>query len=312
MMKDSGNTMHDDYKSRINRTLDYIETNFGRAFTLDELAETANFSKYHFTRIFQAITGETPFRFILRIRLERAAAMILSHRKEKISEIASRCGFSELSIFSRNFHAQFGISPSAFRSRKSNLSQTDSKTQQSSDRLRMYFCSETRTIKWSTNMKQIKNIEVRDIPEMTLAYVRHTGPYKGDINLFERLWNKLFTWAGPRNLIGGKGFMSLVIYHDDPHITEDDKLRMSICITVPPGTKVDGEVGKMKLEASRCAVARFELDATEFQQAWDWVYGQWLPSSGYQPDDKPCYEAYPEEPKDGKFIVDICIPVKPA
>jgi DNA gyrase inhibitor GyrI len=32
-------------------------------------------------------------------------------------------------------------------------------------------------------------------------------------------------------------------------------------------------------------------------------------TSGYQPDDKPCFEMYPEEPKDGKFIVDICVPV---
>lgn len=161
-------------------------------------------------------------------------------------------------------------------------------------------------------MKQIKNIEVKDVPEMTLAYIRHTGPYKGDEKLFERLWKRLFAWAGPRNLIGGKDFMSLVIYHDDPNITGEEKLRMSVCITVPPATKVDGEVGKMKLEAARCAVTRLELDATEFQQAWDWVYGQWLPQSGYQPDDKPCYEAYPEEPKNGKFIVDICVPVKPA
>jgi len=45
--------------------------------------------------------------------------------------------------------------------------------------------------------------------------------------------------------------------------------------------------------------------------AWDRVYGKWLPESGYLPDDKPCFEMYPEEPKDGKFTVDICVPVKP-
>lgn len=160
-------------------------------------------------------------------------------------------------------------------------------------------------------MKQNKSVEVKELPKMTVAYIRHIGPYKGNATLFERLWDRLFSWAGPRNLIGGKDFRSLIIYHDDPGVTIEDKLRMSVCITVPPDTKVDGEVGKMDIEAARYVIARFEITSDEFQQAWDWVYGQWFPTSGYQPDDKPCFEMYPEEPKDGKFVVDICVPVKP-
>jgi AraC family transcriptional regulator len=78
-----------------------------------------------------------------------------------------------------------------------------------------------------------------------------------------------------------------------------------------PETKVDSEVGKMELEKARDVVARFEVDETQFGQAWEWLYGHWFPQSGYQPDDKPCLEMYPEEPKNGKFIVDICVSVKP-
>jgi AraC family transcriptional regulator len=58
----------------------------------------------------------------------------------------------------------------------------------------------------------------------------------------------LFAWAGPRGLIGGRHFKSLVIYHDDPNVTIEDKLRMCVCITVPPETKVDGEIGKKDIE----------------------------------------------------------------
>lgn len=161
-------------------------------------------------------------------------------------------------------------------------------------------------------MELLKQAEVRELPDMTVAYIRHIGPYQGDNQLFERLWNKLFAWAGPRGLIGGKDFKSLIIYHDDPNVTTGDKLRMSVCITVPSDTKTDGEIGKMQLDAANYLIARFVLGPQDFQQAWDWVYGQWLPTSGYQPDDKPCFEMYPEEPKDGKFTVEICVPVKPA
>jgi AraC family transcriptional regulator len=159
-------------------------------------------------------------------------------------------------------------------------------------------------------MELNKSVEVKDLPKMSVAYIRHIGPYKGDNKLFEKLWNRLFRWAGPRGLIGGPGFRSLIIYHDDPNITDQAKLRTSVCITVPPDTKVDGEVGKMELEAAKYVIARFVVRAAQFQDAWDWVYGKWLPESGYQPDDKPCFEMYPEEPKDGNITVDICVPVK--
>ena len=54
------------------------------------------------------------------------------------------------------------------------------------------------------------------------------------------------------------------------------------------------------------------LGPTEFQQAWDWVYGSWLPDSGYAPDDRPCFELYPEERRpDCMFVVDIYALVKP-
>ena len=160
-------------------------------------------------------------------------------------------------------------------------------------------------------MKLNKSVEVQELPKMTLAYVRHIGPYKGDEKLFERLWNKLFAWAGPRGLLSNKDLKSIAIYHDNPEITDEEKLRISVCITVDPATKVDGDIGKMELEAAKYVIARFEVNSEQFQEAWEWVYAEWLPTSGYQPDDKPCFEMYPEEPKDGKFIVDLCVPIKP-
>jgi len=307
-------TLQSEYISRINKTFDYIESNLEKPMTLEELATIANFSKFHFNRIFQSIVGETPFQFILRVRLEKAAMFISTNKNDSISEIAYKCGFSDISIFSRNFKNYFQISASQYKikkSNKSNLSQQDSNSRQSNETPTQYFCPELQTIQWRTNMELNKSVEVKELPKMTVAYIRHIGPYQGDDKLFEGIWNRLFSWAGPRGLIGGKDFKSLVIYHDDPNVTIEDKLRMSVCITVPAETKVGGEIGKMELEAARYVIARFELTAQNFQEAWDWVYGQWFPGSGYQPDDKPCFEMYPEEPKDGKFIVDICVPVKP-
>ena len=158
------------------------------------------------------------------------------------------------------------------------------------------------------------NVEVKELQEMNVAYVRHIGPYQGDSALFEGLFRRLMTWAGPRDLLADPKLQVLAIYHDNPEITDEDKLRTSVCITVPDGTEVSGEVGGMAIPGGKYAIARFELKDDEYGDAWNAVMGGWLPESGYQPDDRLCFERFHNDPKEhpeGKHVVDICVPVKP-
>jgi DNA gyrase inhibitor GyrI len=46
-----------------------------------------------------------------------------------------------------------------------------------------------------------------------------------------------------------------------------------------------------------CAGATFELDPREYGAAWNWQVGTWFPSSGYQPDDRLCFETCGNEPE---------------
>ena len=153
------------------------------------------------------------------------------------------------------------------------------------------------------------------IPEMHVAYLRHIRPYQGDETLFERLFTKLFTWAGPRGLIQFPATKVISLYHDNPEITDESKLRTDVCITVPEDTPVEGEIGKATIPGGKYAVAHFELkDSSQYGAAWNAIYGGWLPESGYQPDDRPCFEHClnnPKEDPEGKHIVDIYVAVKP-
>ena len=158
--------------------------------------------------------------------------------------------------------------------------------------------------------KTAVKIEVTEMADMPVAYIRHIGPYAGDGELFGRLFEQLFTWAGPRGLLQNPEMQVLSIYHDDPEITPDEKLRVEVCITVPEDTPVDGEVGKMVLPGGKYAMARFELASDEYPDAWAAVCSGWLPESGYQPDDRPAFELYLNDPKEhpeGKCILDICL-----
>lgn len=316
-----------EYLARINRVVDYIESNLSENLTLDGLAMVAGFSKYHFNRIFFSFCGETLFKFITRLRLEKSANLLLGDPDKLITEIAYECGFENPSSFSRSFKKHFSESATAWRRKgklipnsnpgkvQSNIGQYNSNHGNESRLSSVYIEYANKSQLWRVTMNnKTQTVEVKELPEMTVAYVRYVGPYKGDAKLFESLYGKLFKWAGPRGLINFPETKSIIIYHDDPEITEENKLRISVCVTVPADTVVDGVIGKMVIPGGKYALARFELTAADFQEAWDWVCGSWLPESGYLPDDRPCFELYHNDHKDSqneKVIVDICVPVKP-
>jgi AraC family transcriptional regulator len=316
-----------EYMARINRVIDYIETNLDGDLSLSTLAGVAYFSPFHFHRIFRAFVGETLNQFIQRIRLERAATQLIHQTRKSITEIAFDCGFSGSATFARAFREGFGMSASQWRggghSDHRKIRNTDRKDDQSLDKIRKefeivsyYIDRVTQNPIWRLRMKDTSQIqvEVKDMPELTVAYVRHIGPYKGDTELFGNLFGKLMKWAGPRGLLRFPETRVLAVYHDHPDITEEAKLRTSACITVPEDTQVEGEIGKMTIPGGKYALARFEIGSDEFEEAWNAVYAGWLPESGYQPDDRPCYEVYyndHREHPEKKHVLDICVSVKP-
>ena len=319
----------EEYRGRINRVMDHIERHMDSSFTLEELADIANFSKFHFSRIFWAMTGETPFGFLIRIRMEKAASLLLMNPKESISEIAYLCGYSSLPVFSRNFKSHFNLSASEWRRKfldnpdglasfhsnnhqtNRNSDQTDRKSNQAGLSAASYISQQYETLKWRTNMELNKGVEIKEFPKTTIAYVRHTGPYKGDEKLFEGLYGELFAWAGPRDLANQSDLKTFNVYHDDPGVTDEEKLRLSVGLSVPPETKVDGQIGKMDLDGGKYVVARFELGPMDYEKAWGWLFGEWFPSSGFQPADGPCFEMCGDKVDDDLHKVDICVPVKP-
>ena len=306
--------MENGYTARINRVIDYIDRNIGKPLCLEELAEVACFSKYHFHRIFASMTGETLYQFILRLRLEKAAALLLLKRDLSVTAIAFDCGFSDSAVFARNFRNMFGISASEWRKNKKGDSFSGTSTSAGLKDGRQSIAAGRRP---GTDIVKPfggeKEIEIRKLPDIQVAYIRHTGPYKGDPDLFAGLYRQLFSWAGSRGLLDGKEIETMVIYHDTPEITKDEQLRISVCLPVDSSVEGDGEIGRMEIPGGEYAFIPFLLAVDEYQAAWNWVYCSWLPVCGYEPDDRAVFEYYPGQkdcPK-GKTRVSICVPVKP-
>lgn len=95
----------------------YINNNLDKEITVDELAERACMSKYHFIRVFNNEFGFTPHEFIIHSRINAAKFYLLSSSKS-IKEIVYLCGFNNDSAFSNTFRKVVGKTPGQFRKRK--------------------------------------------------------------------------------------------------------------------------------------------------------------------------------------------------
>ena len=150
-------------------------------------------------------------------------------------------------------------------------------------------------------------VEIKEMPEINVVYIRHTGQY----NQIGKVYEKLMKWAGPRGLVNS-GTKTITIYQDDPAVTEIEKVRQDACITVNGDVKVEGEIGKATIPGGKYAAGRFQVDSKGFEKAWNTMC-LWVTESGYQFCGSP-YELYYnslEEDMHEQFDVEICIPVKP-
>lgn len=304
-----------EYTARINRVMDYIGKNISQVIDLSVMADIASFSPYHFHRIFTFITGETPNNFVSRIRLERAAVLLQDSTKDTISEIAFRCGFINVSSFSRAFKSFFGVSAKEFRRldkaiyikngiRYSKNCKPISKIGKNIQQVNEQICS----VELNELIIMDTKIEIKQMPELNLIYCRHMGAF----NKIGQAYEKLFKWAVPRGLMTSST-KTVTVYHDDPAVTGVEKVRQDASIIVEKNVKVEGEIGKSTVSAGKYAIGHFEIKETEFELAWNTMCS-WLTESGYQPGEGSTYELYHNdynEHPEHKFIVDICIPVKP-
>lgn len=101
------------YSDRIEAARTRLETQYAEAHSLTSLSRAAAMSPFHFARVFRQLIGTPPHRYLLQVRLTRAAEHL--RHGEGVTETCFACGFNNLSHFIRLFRRTFGVSPSRFR-----------------------------------------------------------------------------------------------------------------------------------------------------------------------------------------------------
>jgi len=103
---------------RIKKALLFIETNYGNAITIEQIADSAGVSVSSCLRLFSSILGSTPIRYLIRFRLQKAAEEFQRKSEKTIAETVYSCGFTDASYFNRCFRKEYGMTPSEFISKQ--------------------------------------------------------------------------------------------------------------------------------------------------------------------------------------------------
>lgn len=98
----------------VERVVAAMRNNLGEQLTIDDMARVAMFSKFHFSRMFQRVTGVSPGRFLSALRLQEAKQLLVS-TSFNVSDISLRVGYTSVGTFSSRFTRSVGLSPTTYR-----------------------------------------------------------------------------------------------------------------------------------------------------------------------------------------------------
>jgi len=96
------------------RGKDLADARYAEPLTVADMAKAARLSEAHFSREFRAAFGETPHRYLLTRRLERAATLLRTTDRT-VADICCMVGLSSVGSFTTSFRRMFGTSPTAYR-----------------------------------------------------------------------------------------------------------------------------------------------------------------------------------------------------
>ncbi|ABF62135.1 transcriptional regulator, AraC family (plasmid) [Ruegeria sp. TM1040] len=277
--------MAQSYEDRILRVLRYIHDNPAGDLSLDRLADVAAMSRFHWHRVFRALTGETCGQSVRRIRLHRAA-VALAHSDASIEEIAATVGYPSRHSFSRAFTAAYGDAPGAFRAKGLHLPPLALR---------------------DPKELSMHNVTLRDEPARHLVTVPHRGPYAEIGRAFEHF----SALANSRNLWPQLGPV-LGVYLDAPGEMPEDQLR-SYAGAEYRGDGTPEGLEPFALPGGKAAVLTFKGPYAGLAAAYDSLFGGWLPQSGETPADQPCYEIYLNDPRataPEELLTEIVLPLR--
>ncbi len=281
------------YCENIQKSIDFFEQHLKDDIDINIIVQQSCFSTTHFYRIFQALIGESLKEYIRKRRLSDAAIELCVSNKRLI-DIAFEYGFNSQETFTRAFSKLFGITPGKYRILKNKIT---------------LFEKVNSYQKMLANINQGNSIEPQIVFDKELRVVGMQKTVKPGDEQIRSLWedfnlrvSELEDAATPNCLLGLCEYM--------PDITDESEFSYIACIEVNAFCNIpEGMITKI-IPASKYAVFTHRGSMDELKATYCYIYGAWLPSSGYELAELDTIELYYSDENDPDDKFDIYIPIK--
>lgn len=283
----SNHSIHKDYYTAVYRVLEFINHNILNTIDLEQLADVANISKFHFHRIFKAVLNESPGEYIQRLKLEKTAFK-LHTTKVSLKAIADELGYQSAEALSKAFKKKYKVSPNSYRKSPSELTSP--------------------IINPLGDMFVIPEIKI--IPEKQLLCLPVKGVFT-DKNAFLHSWDLLINFVTKKNLSGFvEGYYC--ISRDISTHTAPNKCRIYACVEITKPIKPEGKYNLQKIEGGKYAVFNYNGNIN-LEEFYCNIYRYWIPKSEYRLRDSLHFEKYLNDfsgIKKDNLLMEIYIPVE--
>lgn len=277
-----------DYRSRIERVIKAISSDPAVPHRLDHLARLAHFSPFHFHRIYRAMVGESVVETARRMRLTRAAHLLATTGRP-VTDVAMEVGYESVQTFSRAFRNLTRVPPRTFRVRRMRLSE---------------LVVGPRPINHGGKQMKVEIVERRPV---NVWAIRHHGPMAKVQGTYSRLWQ----WQIDHGIAGRTNEAMGICYGDGE--SADDGFRYYAAIEWDEPVRGADGAERHEVPGGKYACYRLVGSHDGIPAAFGRLYGEWLPASGYVPDDRPGLEIYRNNPFNtpaNELITDLLVPLK--
>jgi AraC family transcriptional regulator len=271
----------------VNQSIDYIMGHLDEEISIEDVAEYCHFSKYYFSRVFKAETGESIYAFIKRLKLDQSALRLKIEKEKSITDIGFDYGYSP-SNYSSAFKKHHNISPLEFR-----------KGVNTSSMPHPYFPH--KLARFQSFEEYDRQISIQKLDDFMVIYERHIGNYIELGRNWAEFIQKYKDYYKEDTLLIERSY-------DDPSITIVEQCLYDICMTVKEPCSLENVT---TIQGGKFAVYRFDGLIQEIFGVFQGIFNIWLPKSGYIMDERYGLDIYRAVDCENMHVVmDLCIPIR--
>ncbi|MCK9557532.1 MAG: AraC family transcriptional regulator [Candidatus Cloacimonetes bacterium] len=279
-------------KNNLDKAIRYIEAGLRTKLILEDIAEKANMSAWHFHRVFLASTGITVGEYIRKRRMSEAAKELVFTAKP-IKQLAGEYQYESQEAFTRSFTVVYGVTPGKLRRQVGPL---------------QYFNSISPLTKGVKMLKaKIKHMDAFRVVGITCENTMKNNNIPALWNDFnQQICSKVPDALHPGRVLG------ICYYLDHIEMNEDTPFTYLAGVEYPP--EKDCPIGLVYRDVPAADYAVFEHHGSldTLSETYDFIYNNWLPESGYERKKADDFELYDQRFQfgDSQSVMEIWVPVE--